>query len=99
MVIGIREFKNRATELVRLVEAGKEEVTITRHAKPVARLVRTKKVKPASADSEREALAHLAALGLVRLGDGKPFSKTWRPIKGRGRPGSEIIIEEREDRF
>ena len=78
MVIGIREFKNRATELVRLVESGGEEITITRHSRPVARLVGTKKARSVSGDAAREALSRLSAYGLVRLGDGKPYSKTWR---------------------
>ena len=99
MVIGIRDFKNRATELIRLVESGREEVTITRHSRhsrPVARLVRTRKGRT---EPEDHALARLAAAGLIRLGDGKPFNKRWHPIKGSGRPASEIIIEDREDRF
>jgi prevent-host-death family protein len=37
MVISMAEAKNRLPELVRAVEAG-EEVTITRHGKPVAQL-------------------------------------------------------------
>ena len=86
-------MKNRATELVRMVEAGKE-VVITRHSRPVARLVPAGKAK----NSEEEALDRLAALGLVRRGTGK-FNPTWRPIKMKGKPGSQIVIEEREDRF
>jgi prevent-host-death family protein len=39
MVVSVREFKNRATELIRLVESGRRRVTITRHARPVAQLV------------------------------------------------------------
>ena len=96
MTVGIREFKNRATELVRLVESGKGEITITRHSRPVALLVPPK--KPAR-ESDQELRARLAALGVIRPGNGKPFSKTWRPIKGKGKPASQIIIEEREDRF
>ena len=38
MQIGAFEAKNRLSELLQLVENG-EEVTITRHGKPVARLV------------------------------------------------------------
>ena len=96
MVIGIRDFKNRAIELIRLVESGREEVTITRHSRPVARLVRTRKGRT---EPEDHALVRLAAAGLIRLGDGKPFNKRWHPIKGSGRPASEIIIEDREDRI
>ena len=95
MVVGIREFKNRATELVRRVESGKGKVTITRHSRPVAELVPLKKAKEESVEELR---ARLAAQGIIRPGDGKGFSNT-PPIKGSGKPGSQIIIEEREDRF
>lgn len=37
MTVSIAEAKNRLTELIRTVEGG-EEVVITRHGKPVARL-------------------------------------------------------------
>jgi prevent-host-death family protein len=96
ITVGVREFKNRATELLRLVESGKEEVVVTRHSKPVARLVVVSKAAP---DSQEAILDRLHALGIVRKGDGKPFNKNWKPIKARGKPGSQIIIEEREDRF
>lgn len=95
MTVGVREFKNRATELLRVVESGKGEVIITRHSKPVARLVPSRK----ASNPEDEALDRLAALGLLRRGSGKPFNKKWRPIRMKGKPLSQIIIEDREDRF
>ncbi len=92
MTVGIREFKNRATELIRMVESGKAEVTITRHSRPVARLTIASKAPP---DSEEAILDRLHALGIVRKGDGTPLLKNWRPIKMKGKPLSRIIIEER----
>lgn len=96
MRVGVREFKNRATELLRLVESAGTEIVVTRHRRPIARVIASRKRPQAS---EQEALARLARLGLVRPGDGKPFSKAWRPIRASGKPGSEMILEEREDRF
>ena len=43
--IGAFEAKNRLSELLQLVENG-EEVTITRHGKPVARLVPASQYDP-----------------------------------------------------
>ena len=94
--VGVREFKNRATELLRLVESGKDEVMITRHAKPVARLVVVSSAHP---DSQEAILDRLHALGIVRKGNGKPIDRNFKPIKGKGKPLSQTIIEEREDRF
>ena len=37
--ISIRDFKARASEIIRALEATEEEVVITRHGKPCARLV------------------------------------------------------------
>ena len=36
MSIGIRELKNRATEILRGVEVGKAPVVVTRHGRPTA---------------------------------------------------------------
>jgi prevent-host-death family protein len=44
--IGAFEAKNRLSELLQLVENG-EEVTITRHGKPVAKLVPASQYDPA----------------------------------------------------
>jgi prevent-host-death family protein len=38
ITVGVYEAKSRLSDLVRLIEAG-NEVTITRHGEPVARLV------------------------------------------------------------
>jgi len=53
--IGAFEAKNRLSELLQLVENG-EEVTITRHGKPVARLVPASQYDP---ERVKKALADL----------------------------------------
>ncbi len=95
-IVGIRELKNRTAELIRLVESGRGEVTITRHSQPVARLV---PVTKAPRDSEEAALDRLAAAGLLRRGSGRGFTRKWRPIKGKGKPLSQIVIEERQEGY
>ena len=53
--IGAFEAKNRLSELLQLVENG-EEVTITRHGKPVAKLVPASRYDP---DRVKKTLADL----------------------------------------
>jgi prevent-host-death family protein len=66
--IGAFEAKNRLSELLVAVEHG-EEVTITRHGRPVAKLV------PVNALDQARVAAAIAELrrlrGRVRLGDGE----------------------------
>jgi len=66
--IGAFEAKNRLSELLRAVENG-EEVTITKHGRPVAKLI------PFTAHDQARVAAAIAELrGLrqkVRLGDGE----------------------------
>jgi len=66
--IGAFEAKNRLSELLVAVENG-EEVTITRHGRPVAKLV------PFTAHDQARVAAAIAELRrlrqTVRLGDGK----------------------------
>lgn len=45
--VGIRELKARASELVRRVVQHREEVVITKHGRPVARIVPTEQEAPA----------------------------------------------------
>jgi prevent-host-death family protein len=95
MRVSIREFKTQAVELVRRAEAG-EEVTITRGSRAVAVL---KPAKATAEEPDEEVLERLARMGLLRKGDGLPFSKTWRPVKGKGKPLSQIVIEDRREGY
>jgi prevent-host-death family protein len=60
--IGAFEAKNRLSELLRLVENG-EEVVITRHGRPVARLV--------AVDAVSRVTAQQAVLNIKRLRRGQ----------------------------
>jgi prevent-host-death family protein len=44
MTVSVAEAKNRLPELIRAVETG-EEIVITRHGRPVARLARARVVR------------------------------------------------------
>jgi prevent-host-death family protein len=95
MRVSIRKLKTQADELVRLAEAG-EEVTITRGSRAVAVL---KPAKVTAKLPDEEVLDRLEQMGLLRKGDGLPFSKTWRPVKGKGKPLSQIVIEQRREGY
>lgn len=75
--VGAFEAKTQLSALLDRVEAG-EDVVITRHGKPVARLV---KAQIASADEIEDAIARLKTLraGAV-LGEGG-----WRAARDEGR--------------
>ena len=90
--VGSRELKNRLGRYLKLVCKG-ETLVITDRGKPVARLV------PAEPDhdgrsSTMEVLRRLEAEGHLRLGT-RPFKK-FKPIPTRGKPASQIILEDRE---
>jgi len=79
---GAFEAKNRLSELLELVENG-EEILITRHGKPVARLVGTgggAPAKPGSPDVRR-AIEELKRLGEQMRGSGL----SWRELRDAGR--------------
>jgi prevent-host-death family protein len=80
--IGLFEAKNKLSELVSRAEKG-EEVTITRHGFPVARLVPARRVydpeKARAAIEEMRKLAHEMNLG--------PFNwEEWKAFRDEGRP-------------
>jgi len=78
--IGAFEAKNRLSELLVAVENG-EEVTITKHGRPVAKLV------PFTAHDQARVAAAIAELRglrqMVRLGDGE----TVKDLVDEGRRG------------
>jgi prevent-host-death family protein len=90
VVAGVAQLKAKLSEYLARVRAG-EEVLITEHGRPVARIV------PAESDDER--LAELERQGLVRVGsmtlpDGfldEPLPKIVGPSV------SDAIIEERRE--
>jgi prevent-host-death family protein len=59
-VVGAREANQNFSELLREVEGGRE-VTITRHGKPVARLLPARP-KPVAAAERRKAVAEMVKL-------------------------------------
>lgn len=95
MEVSVREFKSHLSEYLRRVQAG-EDVVITSHGKPVARLTPPIKEREQEAD-HKELLRRLQNIPGVRLGkDGKPEGAQ-KPIKIK--PGektlAEIILEDR----
>jgi prevent-host-death family protein len=80
--IGAFDAKNRLGQLLDLVEQG-EEITITRHGKPVARLVPP--ASPIDRDEARAALRRIRERA-ERLRSG-PFDwDEWKELRDMGRP-------------
>jgi len=89
--VGSREFKNRMGRYLSAVRKG-QTLIITDRGKAVAQ------VGPAAetdsgANVLEERLKQLEAQGLIHLGR-KPLRK-FLPAKSRGKPASQIIIEDR----
>lgn len=72
--VGLFEAKTRLSELVARVEQG-EEVIITRHNKPVAKMVPIDAVPAELLDRRRNALARLQAIGRDMQGRGGPITR------------------------
>jgi len=85
--VGVRELKAQLSQCLRRVRSG-ERLTITDRGRAIAELV--PKVSPASLD-----WAHaMVAAGLASWKGGKPEGMA-RRIKSRGKPASQMIIEDR----
>lgn len=68
MDIGVYDAKARFSELIRDVEAG-QEVTITRHGRPVARIVPVAPVEGVGAEWAERVRALRREIGHVATGD------------------------------
>jgi len=90
--VGSRELKNRLGRYLGLVGKG-ETIVVTDRGKPVARLSppEQKGVKTYSLD---DLLRRLEAEGHLRRGT-RPF-KRFKPIRVKGKPISQIILEDRD---
>ena len=90
--VGSRELKNRLGRYLGMVGKG-ETIIVTDRGKPVARILPP---IPASSDTSSmdEILAQLEAEGHLRRGTGR-FKKI-KPIRLKGKPMSQMIIEDRD---
>ncbi len=89
--VGSREFKNRLGKYLRAVRQG-QTLIITDRGKAVAQ-VGPATHKESSDGIIEDRLRQLDGQGLIHLAS-KPLPKL-RPIKSRGKPASQIIIEDR----
>ena len=91
-VIGARELKTRLGTYLRRVRMGRT-ILVTDRGEPVAEL------RPVPAEGGAPAallkLAHARAVTLPARDEMDAF----RPIRSRGHSLSEVVIEDREDRF
>lgn len=72
--IGLFEAKTHLSEVVARVEAG-EEVVITRHNRPVARIVPFEAAPAVDVEKRREAIDRLQALGTQIAARGGPVTQ------------------------
>lgn len=94
MRLGLREANQRFSKAIKAVRAGKE-VVLTDRGQPVA------VIRPIKKEDAREAaLRTLADEGLITPASRKgPMpAPRWRPVKVKGKPLSQTIIADREDR-
>ena len=92
--VGARELKTRLGTYLRQVERG-AELVITDRGRPEAELV---PLRGGADESERARLRELVALGVLAGGSGRPLTP-FQPVPVRGRPVSETLLEDREERF
>lgn len=88
MTVGIRELRNKLSLYLKQVEEGKR-IEITNRGEVIALLIPAKGGKRI----DRE-LIELVEEGLASWAGGKPQGAS-QPVKGRGRPLSQIVIEDR----
>jgi prevent-host-death family protein len=95
MKLGLREANQHFSKAIKAVRAGKE-VILTERGQPIA------VIKPIREEQALDAtLKRMADEGLITLPSRKgPLpSPRWKPIRLKGKPLSQTIIEDREDRF
>lgn len=91
-MVGVKELKNKLTYYLRLAKEG-SNIIVTDRGKPVAILRNLDSIEKDAGIEEK--LASLAKQGMLRLPLKKGKMKPFKPIKIKGAPLSETIIEER----
>jgi len=93
MRLGLREANQRFSQTIKAVRAGKE-VILTDRGHPIA------VIAPLTDKGGREAMLQtMAAEGLITLAARKGPMPTprWRPVKVKGKPISQTVIDDREE--
>ncbi len=94
MRLGLREANQRFSKAIKAVRAGKE-VVLTERGHPIA------VIKPIKDEDAQEAtLLAMVDEGLITLAvrKGPMPTPNWRPVKVKGKPLSQTMIEDRQDR-
>jgi prevent-host-death family protein len=94
MRLGLREANQKFSKAIKAVKAGKE-VVLTERGKPIA------VIKPLERKENQEAtIRRLEAEGLLRpaLKRGPMPAPRWQPLRVKGKPLSQTISEERDER-
>jgi prevent-host-death family protein len=91
--IGARELKTRLGTYLREVREG-ATLIVTERGEPVAEL----RPIPANGKTQKARLDELVARGVLTRASKRNLS-AFRPVPVVGRPLSETIVEDREDRF
>jgi prevent-host-death family protein len=90
--VGSRELKNRLGRYLGLVRRG-ETVLVTDRGKLFARIEPTEP-EPPKDSTVMDVLRRLEAEGHLRLGT-RPFRR-FKPVRTKGKPASQMILEDRE---
>jgi len=91
-MVGVKELKDHLSHYLDLTKKG-DNIIVTDRGTPIAILHSLDKIEKEAGFEER--LAALAKQGKIRLPLKNAKFTPFRPIKAKGKPASEIIIEER----
>ena len=92
MKLGLREANQHFSKAIKAVRAGKE-VVLTDRGKPIAI------IKPIKDDQERDAdLKRMADEGLITLPSRTGPLPRFEPVRVKGKPLSQTIVDDRDDR-
>ena len=85
--VGVRELKDRLSHYLARVRDG-EEIAVTDRGREVAVL------RPPARSPAQRGLQRLCDEGAVRWNGARPTAPS-NPVRGRGRPTSELVLEDR----
>ena len=91
-MVGIRELKNKLTYYLRMTKKG-DKIIVTDRGAPLAIIRGLDHLEEKTGFEER--LASLAKRGMIRLPRRRGRFASFRSIETRGKPASQLIIEER----